>query len=87
LFTDDTKYWIGGKQSAVGSNTFEWLSGETIDESNGGNLWLEGRPAVDSPTDNYCIETKTSSDRKSFGIFDRQCDNRHRFFCEVDILI
>jgi hypothetical protein len=31
LFTDDTKYWIGGKQSAVGSNKFEWLSGETID--------------------------------------------------------
>ncbi|XP_060555914.1 C-type mannose receptor 2-like [Ruditapes philippinarum] len=86
LETVNSKYWIGGKQSAVGSNKFEWLSGETIDVSNGGNLWLEGRPAVDSPTDNYCIETKTSSDRKSFGLYEKPCTHSHRFFCELDIL-
>ncbi|XP_053380306.1 layilin-like [Mercenaria mercenaria] len=80
--TENTKYWVGGKQTELGSNVYEWLSGETIDSTNGGQLWLPGRPKFSDPTSEYCILTREVDE--SFVLIDSACNTTRKFFCELD---
>lgn len=75
----EENFWIGAYRDHNDSSVWRWLTGEVIDNSNGGQFWNKFRPTTD-PT-KACAYLNYVPNQGDFGFRDRSCDLERPLVC------